>query len=478
MSTELAKVIANQPIHYGRTEHFRVIEEVMQLMPPREVWRPEFDALLDSIRDLGVLNPVVTVHSDDYLWVVDGVMRLAAARKLGISEIPYVILPYRHDDLAVVDLAARLNWSHRHLSTFEKVWVIGNHYLSEKNRHGGTAGNKNASKTRLKTELSFDNSVFANIGEVTKTAERLATLYHVGQVTVSRYANMAKVCRSIIRIMAEQLNLPEEKARIRFFDLWQDMENSKQINLRFLRMIADRLVEHQLIDDPDPVIRKAWLGYADAVDSYPRDSIAQHYTPAKLATDGVIEAIVAEVNKQLPSKKVLERINVQQIEPEQRAKSEPQTGEYIKAASTGLRAESSGERRGGYQFDIPPMPEDPPVVALIKERSQLLSNGINEMRKQLDDLLTAYVPQLTRLADDLIRLMEEHWQEDFNTFDRSTRPNWEEIAAFYRLTNIKKGIFVDTLESDRDAIHLLWSRLAKLAELAERGMPEVTKGLF
>lgn len=478
MSTDLAKKVTNQTIQYTSTEHFRIIDEVMQLMPPREVWRPEFDALLASIREMGILNPIVAVHSDDYLWIVDGAMRFMAARKLGIPDVAFVLAPYRHDDPAVVDLAARLNWSHRHLSAFEKVWVIGNHYLSDKKRHGSLPGNQKASKSGPKTEWSNDHSVLgAAEGASQKTETRLAELYHVGQRTIRRYSDMARVCRSIIRIMAEHLSLSEEQARIRFFDLWKDMENGKQINLRFLRMIADRLVEYQVIDDPDPAIRKAWLGYAAAVDSYPKDSIARRYALPNLATDGLIEAIVSEVNKHMPSKKVLEHLNVQPEPQEPKPKVAPAEGEYIKAGISGLSTETTRERPG-YQFEIPPMPEDPPVVALIQERSQLLRKGITDMQKHLDDLLTAYVPQLTRLADDLVHLMQEHWQEDFNTFNRDSRPDWEEIAQFYRLMSIKKGIFVDTLESDRDAIHLLWVRMEKLAELAGTGMPEVTKGLF
>ena len=472
MSTQtLAQVRQDTPeIRYGDLARFAAIESVIQLMPPRNNGRPEFTTLLDSVREMGILNPVVAIeHDDGYLYVIDGYMRIMLADNLGLKQVPYIATLLHPGDPAVVDLAARLNWSHRHLSDFEKVWVIGNHYLSEKQREGAPSGNLNAAKTML----SNDN-VVSSTSAGGRTIENLAALYHVGPATVHRYGNMAKVCRSIIRVLAEQLRLSMEDAATRFFDLWRNTERGRHVDLGVLAKISHRLVEYEAIDDPDPTIRRAFSAYADDLARFPKESAAQDYTLPKLGAEGLIQATMAEIDKELPPKKKTEQLAARKATPQ----SQPTTsGEYL-PAERGGRSTAQSMAESPFRYKIPPLPEDSPVVDLIQQRAAQFQSAVTAMNQKLDEVLTAYVPQLTRLAEDLIHIMEEHWKEEFNSQDKSRRPAWEEIARFYRALNLKKGIFVDVLDSDRDAITRLRGRLEKLAELAGGGMPEITRGLF
>ena len=276
-------------VRYGDLERFRAIESVVQLMPPRDNGRPEFTTLIDSVREMGILNPVVAIECEDgNLYVIDGYMRVMVARRLGLKQAPYIATQIHPADPAVVDLAARLNWSHRHLSDFEKVWVIGNHYLSEKQRYGGQVPNINFNET----EWSSDHSV--------KTESKLAGIYHIGERTVRRYANMAKVCRSITRVLAEQLSLSVEDTTTRFFDLWRDTERGRHVDLGVLAKISHRLVEYEIIDDPDSTIRRAFSAYAVDLDRFPKDSAAQEYALPKLGAEGLIQATLAKIDKELP----------------------------------------------------------------------------------------------------------------------------------------------------------------------------------
>ena len=454
-------------VWYGDLERFRALESVVQLMPPRDNGRPEFTTLLDSVREMGILNPVVATECEDgNLYIIDGYMRVMVARRLGLKQAPYIATQINPADPAVVDLAARLNWSHRHLSDFEKVWVIGNHYLSEKQRHGGD---------RKGRDIKLSNDNLTDIVEDGgRTIEALAALYHVGPATVHRYGNMAKVCRSIIRVLAEQLRLSMEDTTTRFFDLWRDTERGRHVDLAVLAKISRRLVEYETIDDPDPAIRRAFSAYADDLARFPKESAAQEYTLPKLGAEGLIQATMAEIDKELPPKKKTEQLAARKATPQ----SQPTTsGEYL-PAERGGRSTAQSMAESPFRYKIPPLPEDSPVVDLIQQRAAQFQSAVTAMNQKLDEVLTAYVPQLTRLAEDLIHIMEEHWKEDFNSQDKSRRPAWEEIARFYRALNLKKGIFVDVLDSDRDAITRLRGRLEKLAELAGGGMPEITRGLF
>ena len=453
-------------VWYGDLERFRAIESVVQLMPPRDNGRPEFTTLIDSVREMGILNPVVAIECEDgNLYIIDGYMRVMVARRLGLKQAPYIATQIHPADPAVVDLAARLNWSHRHLSDFEKVWVIGNHYLSEKQRHGG----QSSQLPSVERDSSNEESLRTGLS----TDKKLAALYHVGNATIWRYGNMAKVCRSIIRVLAEQLHLSMEDTTTRFFDLWRDTERGRHVDLGVLAKISHRLVEYEIIDDPDSTIRRAFSAYAVDLDRFPKDSAAQEYALPKLGAEGLIQATMAEIDKELPPKKKTEQLAARKATPQ----PQPASGEYLPAERGGRPAEQS-MAESAFHFDIPPLPEDSPLVDLIQQRAVQFQSGVTAMNQKLDDVLTAYVPQLTRLAEDLIHIMEKHWKEDFNSQDKSRRPAWEEIARFYRALSLKKGILLDVLESDRDAITRLRGRLEKLAELAGGGMPEITRGLF
>ena len=465
MSTQaLAQTqINNREIRYARIERFAGIESVIQLMPPRDNGRPEFTTLLDSVREMGILNPVVAIeHNDGALYVIDGYMRVMVGDRLGLQQIPYIHTPLNPDDPAVVDMAARLNWSHRHLSDFEKVWVIGNHYLSDKQRYGGD---------RKSQEIKSSNKDL--ISGAVKTDKKLADLYHVGNATVWRYANMTKVCRSIIRVLAGQLQISEENATTRFFDLWKDTERGKHVNLSVLSKISNRLVEYETIDDPDPWIRQAFSAYTVDLARFPKDSAAQEYALPNLGAEGLIQATLAELEKTLPPKKKTEQWNRQNTAASTQAKS----GEYLPAEKNRGQPEAAivEETRS---FDIPPILNDSPLIDRIQQRAVQFQSGVAAMQHQLDETLTAYIPNLTRLTDDLIQIMEDNWEEDFNSANKALRPTWEDISRFYRSLNLKKGILLELMEADRDAITRLRSRLEKLAELVNSRMPEISSGLF
>lgn len=61
----------------------------------------EKDALVESIRKEGILQPLTLISIEDTLYVVDGLNRLMAARHLGLKEIPCIIQERADDDLFV-----------------------------------------------------------------------------------------------------------------------------------------------------------------------------------------------------------------------------------------------------------------------------------------------------------------------------------------------------------------------------------------
>jgi ParB family chromosome partitioning protein len=61
----------------------------------------EKDALVESIRKEGILQPLTLISIEGTMYVVDGFNRLMAARHLGLKEIPCIIQERADDDLFV-----------------------------------------------------------------------------------------------------------------------------------------------------------------------------------------------------------------------------------------------------------------------------------------------------------------------------------------------------------------------------------------
>jgi hypothetical protein len=84
---------------------------------PRWVGTDEFHALVDSVRDQGVLDPIkVTVGGE----LIDGRHRLEAARRLKLTHLPAIIVA---DDVAG-EIAVASLLHRRHLTDGQKAWYL------------------------------------------------------------------------------------------------------------------------------------------------------------------------------------------------------------------------------------------------------------------------------------------------------------------------------------------------------------------
>jgi hypothetical protein len=94
-------------------EEFRISEEL------------DSSAILDSIRDIGQLNPVLLLDRAPAKVVICGFRRIRAIRRLGLSGAVARLLPSESWDPArLFDLALRDNSSHRQLNALEKARVL------------------------------------------------------------------------------------------------------------------------------------------------------------------------------------------------------------------------------------------------------------------------------------------------------------------------------------------------------------------
>ena len=84
---------------------------ISEIEPNREQPRKEFnsdslDELADSIREHGLIQPVIVVKKEDYYMIVAGERRWRAAKIAGLKKIPAIIKKYDEreiDEIALID---------------------------------------------------------------------------------------------------------------------------------------------------------------------------------------------------------------------------------------------------------------------------------------------------------------------------------------------------------------------------------------
>lgn len=87
---------------------------------PRKLFKPdELEELTDSIRQNGILQPLLVRHKDDHYEIVAGERRYQAAREAGLSEVPVVIRDISDED--VFKLALIENLQRSDLSPLEEA---------------------------------------------------------------------------------------------------------------------------------------------------------------------------------------------------------------------------------------------------------------------------------------------------------------------------------------------------------------------
>lgn len=98
--------------------------KITDVMPNKNQPRKSFDeekleALSDSIKEHGVIQPIIVTQTGDLYTIVAGERRWRAAKKAGIKKIPVIVRDY--DDLAVREIALIENLQREDLNPIEEA---------------------------------------------------------------------------------------------------------------------------------------------------------------------------------------------------------------------------------------------------------------------------------------------------------------------------------------------------------------------
>ena len=107
----------------GDEEHVTTVN-ITKVMPNREQPRKNFDEdaldeLAESIKQYGLLSPILVQDRKDHYEIIAGERRWRAARKAGLKEIPVIIRNY--SDLEIVEISLIENIQRENLNPIEEA---------------------------------------------------------------------------------------------------------------------------------------------------------------------------------------------------------------------------------------------------------------------------------------------------------------------------------------------------------------------
>ncbi len=93
----------------GDDENRGTLVKITKVEPNREQPRKNFDEdaleeLADSIKQFGLLQPILVQKRNDYYEIIAGERRWRAAKKAGLKEIPVIIKNYSDQEIVEISL--------------------------------------------------------------------------------------------------------------------------------------------------------------------------------------------------------------------------------------------------------------------------------------------------------------------------------------------------------------------------------------
>ena len=96
-----------------KKEKNEILMDIRQIEPNRNQPRKQFDEdaieeLAESIKQYGVIQPLIVQKKDDYYEIIAGERRWRASKKAGIKKVPVIIRNYEEQDVLKISLIENL----------------------------------------------------------------------------------------------------------------------------------------------------------------------------------------------------------------------------------------------------------------------------------------------------------------------------------------------------------------------------------
>ena len=173
----LDALLLNNSIEEEKVQEGEVIQnlKVIDVEPNREQPRRIFDEesieeLANSIKEYGVIQPIIVRKQDNYYQIVAGERRWRASKKAGLSEIPAIVRDY--DEQKNSEIALIENIQREDLNPIEKATAIRE--LLDK---------YNLTQQKLADKLGISRSGLANTVRILNLSPKVIDLVKEGKLT-------------------------------------------------------------------------------------------------------------------------------------------------------------------------------------------------------------------------------------------------------------------------------------------------------
>ena len=220
LSALISNPIIEEQVQEGETIHnLKIIDvEPNRSQPRRSFDEESIEELANSIKEYGVIQPIIVTKKDNYYQIVAGERRWRASKKAGITEIPAIIREYdeqKNNEVALIE-----NIQREDLNPFEKANAIRE-----------LLDTYNLTQQKLADKLGISRSGLANSVRILNLSSDVIELVKEGKLTEGH-------CKALLAI-----NDPEKQyqAAIHIIESGDSVrEAEKQVKIKKKKISNDR----------------------------------------------------------------------------------------------------------------------------------------------------------------------------------------------------------------------------------------------
>ena len=187
----LNALLSNNIIEDEKIQEGEVIQnlKVIEVEPNKEQPRRNFDEesieeLANSIKEYGVIQPIIVTKQDNYYKIVAGERRWRASKKAGLSEIPAIVREYdkqKNSEIALIE-----NIQRQDLNPIEKAMAIKE-----------LLDTYDLTQQKLADKLGISRSGLANTVRILNLSPKVIELVKEGKLTEGH-------CKALLRMDDEE----------------------------------------------------------------------------------------------------------------------------------------------------------------------------------------------------------------------------------------------------------------------------------
>ena len=215
-------VVEEEKVHEGEVvQKLKLIEvEPNRDQPRRNFDEEAIEDLSNSIKEYGVIQPIIVTKQDNYYKIVAGERRWRASKKAGLTEIPAIVRDYdeqRNNEIALIE-----NIQREDLNPIEKATAIRE--LLDK---------YNLTQQKLADKLGISRSGLANTVRILNLQPEVIELVKEGKLTEGH-------CKALLGIEDPEKQYQAAKYIIENGETVRDVEKQAKIKKKANSTVKNR----------------------------------------------------------------------------------------------------------------------------------------------------------------------------------------------------------------------------------------------